>query len=700
MDRRNFVIGSAATAATLASHPAFAQEAYPSHAITLINPFPPGGAADVVGRPFAAVLEPIVKQPVVIDTKAGAAGAVGAQVAANAKPDGYTLLIHITSISGFAEVDKLFGRQPKFTRADFIPIARFVADPCVLLVNDKQPYKTLKDLTEDAKKRPDEIIFSSSGLYGALHIPTALYLKAAADSRCGTCRPTAAGRRSPRFSATMHRCWCLRSRPPRPDQGRQSESARLVRRQALEGAARCPDHEGARLQHRILSLGRPVRAQRHAGERRRLSAQRGQQGRAYRAVQDRDDQSRPGARLSGSAGIRQVLGRRRRAHRRCRSAKSAACRDSGTTTANPGMPRIALGRARGLQLSISAPASTGVNSSCQALTEEHMDRRSFVIGTAASAAALAARPAFAQETFPSHAITIINAFPPGGANDIVTRPLASALEPIVKQPVVIETKAGAAGQVGAQVAASAKPDGYTLLSHNNGISGYAEVDKLFGRMPKTTRADFIPIARLTADPVCCWSMTSSPTRHSKEFIDDAKKRPDAIIYSSGGLYGATHLPVAMLETAVGGLKLRHLPTNGGGPAITALLGNNAQASMQSISATLAHVKSGKLRPLASFGGTAFEGAARRADNEGTRLQRRILFVGRSVRAERHAGQYRINSERCRRQSRDDRPVQDADRQSRTGSRLSQCGGLRQILGSRRQAGRRGGEVDRQGRASV
>ena len=127
-----------------------------------------------------------------------------------------------------------------------------------------------------------------------------------------------------------------------------------------------------------------------------------------------------------------------------------------------------------------------------------MDRRSFVIGTAASATTLAAWPSFAQETYPTHAVTIINAFPPGGANDIVTRPLAASLEPILKQPVVIETKAGAAGQVGAQVAASAKPDGYTLLSHNNGISGYAEVDKLFGRAPKTTRADFIPIARLTA----------------------------------------------------------------------------------------------------------------------------------------------------------------------------------------------------------
>jgi len=177
MDRREFVAGSAAAA--LAGRSAYAQDAYPSRPITLINPFPPGGAADVVGRPFAAALEPIIKQPVVIDTKAGAAGAVGAQFAAHAKPDGYILLVHIVSISGFAEMDKLFDRQPKFTRADFIPIARFTEGPMVLVVNDQTPYKTLKDLVDDAKKRPNEIVFSSSGLYGALHLPLALFLKSA-----------------------------------------------------------------------------------------------------------------------------------------------------------------------------------------------------------------------------------------------------------------------------------------------------------------------------------------------------------------------------------------------------------------------------------------------------------------------------------------------------------------------------------------
>src|SRR5690242_7439639 len=143
-----------------------------------------------------------------------------------------------------------------------------------------------------------------------------------------------------------------------------------------------------------------------------------------------------------------------------------------------------------------------------------MDRRSFMIGTAALTAAT---PTLAQDSFPTHAITIINAFPPGGANDIVTRPLAAAMEPILKQPVVLETKAGAGGQVGAQVAANAKPDGYTLLSHNTGISGYAEVDRLFGREPKVTRADFIPLARIVADPVVMLVNDQQPYKTLKEF---------------------------------------------------------------------------------------------------------------------------------------------------------------------------------------
>ena len=230
-----------------------------------------------------------------------------------------------------------------------------------------------------------------------------------------------------------------------------------------------------------------------------------------------------------------------------------------------------------------------------------MDRRQFLVGAAASAAAIGPHAAAAQDAFPSRPITIVNAFPPGGANDLVTRPMASALEAVIRQPVVVETKAGAAGAVGAQVAATARPDGYTLLSHNNGLAGYAEVDKLFGRQPKTTRADFIPLARLSADPVLLLVNAQQPYSTLEEFITAATKEPEKIVYSSGGLYGASHLPMAMLEQTAGLPKLRHLPTTGGGPAITALLGNNAQASTQSVQATLQHIKAGKLRPLASFG---------------------------------------------------------------------------------------------------
>jgi tripartite-type tricarboxylate transporter receptor subunit TctC len=229
-----------------------------------------------------------------------------------------------------------------------------------------------------------------------------------------------------------------------------------------------------------------------------------------------------------------------------------------------------------------------------------LDRRAFAFGTVAATALLCGR-SFAQDAYPTRTITVINPFPPGGASDVVTRPLVAALEPILKEPVIIETKAGAAGAIGAQFAANAKPDGYTLLSHITSISGFAEVDRLFGRSPKFTNADFIPLARVVADPCVIIVNDQQKWATLKDFIEDAKARPNAIIYSSSGLYGALHIPMALFAKAAGDLKLRHLPTAGGGPALTALLGNNAQALASSVSACLAQIKAGKARALASFG---------------------------------------------------------------------------------------------------
>jgi tripartite-type tricarboxylate transporter receptor subunit TctC len=231
-----------------------------------------------------------------------------------------------------------------------------------------------------------------------------------------------------------------------------------------------------------------------------------------------------------------------------------------------------------------------------------MDRRSFVIGTVASATALAAGPAVAQETYPSHAITVISPFPPGGVSDTITRPLDAALEAVLKQPVVLENKSGAAGAVGAQYAASAKPDGYTLLTHIVSISGFATVDKLFGRTPKFTNADFIPIARIVADPIVLIVNIDLPYKTLKDLAADAKANPDKLIYSSSGLYGASHIPTVLFAKAAGDLKLRHLPTNGGGPAVTSVLGGNVNFFMSPTSIALSHIRAGKVRALAVSSG--------------------------------------------------------------------------------------------------
>jgi tripartite-type tricarboxylate transporter receptor subunit TctC len=229
-----------------------------------------------------------------------------------------------------------------------------------------------------------------------------------------------------------------------------------------------------------------------------------------------------------------------------------------------------------------------------------MDRRSFVVGsaTAAAAAALAAGPARAQE-YPTRQVTLVNPFPPGGAVDVVGRPFAAALEPLLKQPVIVETKAGAAGAVGGQFAASAKPDGYTLLAHLPSLAGFEAVDKLFGRTPKFTRADFIPIARLTEGPMVLVVNDQQPYKTLKELIDDAKANPNKLIFSSSGLYGALHLPTALFTKAAG-IQMKHLPTAGGGPALTSVLGNNAQVLVTSVAAANAQMKAGKLRALACF----------------------------------------------------------------------------------------------------
>jgi tripartite-type tricarboxylate transporter receptor subunit TctC len=150
---------------------AFGQAAFPTKPITMIVPFPPGGLADTVGRPVAEAMTRNLGQPVVIENKGGAGGGIGMAQAAKAAPDGYTILMALSSYSVLPEADVVLGRQQMYAYNALRPIARFTADPVVLAVRADAPWKTVKDFVEDARKRPGAINFGSSGNYGTMHVP-------------------------------------------------------------------------------------------------------------------------------------------------------------------------------------------------------------------------------------------------------------------------------------------------------------------------------------------------------------------------------------------------------------------------------------------------------------------------------------------------------------------------------------------------
>ncbi len=206
----------------------------------------------------------------------------------------------------------------------------------------------------------------------------------------------------------------------------------------------------------------------------------------------------------------------------------------------------------------------------------------------------------AQEKYPDRPVTIVAPFPPGGVADLTARPVAAALEKVLKNPVVVVNKTGAAGAVGMSFVANSKPDGYNLLMALSSISIIPEADKLFDRKPAYTMDQLIPIALISADPTIFVVNASRPWKNVKEFVDDAKKRPGEISYSSSGVYGTLHMSMEML-THGAGINLKHVPYSGGGPALTALLGGHVDTLASGPAVVLPHIKAGKLRPLAGWG---------------------------------------------------------------------------------------------------
>jgi tripartite-type tricarboxylate transporter receptor subunit TctC len=217
---------------------------------------------------------------------------------------------------------------------------------------------------------------------------------------------------------------------------------------------------------------------------------------------------------------------------------------------------------------------------------------------AAVAAFFAVFPVFAQE-YPSKPITMVVPFPPGGVADIVGRPLASQMEKALKQPVVVVNRTGAGGAVGMASVAKSAPDGYTILMGLSSISIFPISDRINGKTPSYEMKDFAPIALITADPTVLVVSADSPWKTLKEFVASAKAYPGKINYSSSGVYGTLHVAMEIFANAAD-VKLFHVPYQGGGPALTALLGGQVHALASGPAPAVGQIKAGKVRALASW----------------------------------------------------------------------------------------------------
>ena len=213
---------------------------------------------------------------------------------------------------------------------------------------------------------------------------------------------------------------------------------------------------------------------------------------------------------------------------------------------------------------------------------------------------VAATLAQAQSVYPSHGVTMIVPFPPGGVADTVARPVAEALSRELGQSVIVENRPGAGGALGIGQAARASADGYTVLMSLSSISILPEADAILERKPSYRLADFRPVARFTADPTVLVVRGDSPWHTLAEFIADVRRNPGKYNYGSSGNYGTMHVPMEMLESA-SGARLTHIPYTGAGPAVVALLSRQVDAIATGPSTVAQQIQSGRLRALAHWG---------------------------------------------------------------------------------------------------
>ncbi len=209
---------------------------------------------------------------------------------------------------------------------------------------------------------------------------------------------------------------------------------------------------------------------------------------------------------------------------------------------------------------------------------------------------VAAQSLAALSDFPKQAFTIISPFPPGGGNDSLARLLAAELAPIVGQPVVVENRAGAGGNLGTAYAARAKPDGYTLLMSQTSIIAVNPV--MYQNAGFVPEQDFEPLTQLTNASVVFAVREQSPYKTLTQYIADAKARPQVVNFATPGNGTLSHLTTERLAKQIE-IKITHIPYRGAGPATTDLLGGQVDMLVTSPSSIESLVSSGKLRVLAA-----------------------------------------------------------------------------------------------------
>lgn len=208
---------------------------------------------------------------------------------------------------------------------------------------------------------------------------------------------------------------------------------------------------------------------------------------------------------------------------------------------------------------------------------------------------LVAAPVVATaQAYPAKTVRVVIPWPPGGSNDVVGRIVMQKLTESLGQQFVVDNRGGAAGSIGADIAAKAPADGYTIMVHSTTHVGNAH---LYGKkLAYDTLKDFTGVGMLSAQPGVLTVHPSLPVKSVKEFIALAKARPGQINYSSSGNGSAPHLQMALLISMTG-INITHVPYKGGAPQVTALLAGETQASFATVGTVINHIRGGKLRPL-------------------------------------------------------------------------------------------------------